>query len=91
MLVIPLLGWFASMTYGGRTNFFGLFELPQLLGKDVDAAVLHRNGHIWLGWLLFAILVLHIGAVVVSDIKEGNGLISAMFSGRKVFTEEPRE
>jgi cytochrome b len=36
-------------------------------------------------------IVLHIGAVVVSDIKEGNGLISAMFSGRKVFSEEPRE
>jgi cytochrome b561 len=64
MLAIPLLGWFASMTYGGRTQFFGLFELPQLLAKDVDAAVLHRNGHIWLGWLLFAILVLHVGAAL---------------------------
>jgi len=29
--------------------------------------------------------------VVLSDIKEANRLISAMFSGRKVFSEEPRE
>ena len=25
MLVVPFLGWSASMTYGGRTHFFGLF------------------------------------------------------------------
>ena len=40
--------------------------------------------------MLLAIVV-HIGAVVVSDVKEGNGLISAMFSGRKVFSEKPRD
>ncbi|MCS6948306.1 MAG: cytochrome b [Steroidobacteraceae bacterium] len=64
MLTIPLLGWFASMAYGGRTHFFGLFELPILIGKNYDAAVAYRNGHIWLGWLLFAMLVLHIGAAL---------------------------
>lgn len=25
MLAVPLLGWSASMTYGGRAHFFGLF------------------------------------------------------------------
>jgi cytochrome b561 len=64
MLAIPLLGWFASTAYGGRTHFFGLFELPRFLDKDVDAAVVYRNGHIWLGWLLFAILALHVGAAL---------------------------
>jgi len=28
MLIVPLLGWTASMTYCGKTSFFGLFELP---------------------------------------------------------------
>ncbi len=64
MLAIPLLRWFASMTYCRRTHFFGLFELPRFLDKNVDAAVLYRNGHIWLGWLLFGILALHIGAAL---------------------------
>ena len=64
MLVIPLLGWFASMAYGGRTNFFGLFEMPVLIGKSYDAAVIYRNGHIWLGWLTFALLLLHIVAAL---------------------------
>jgi cytochrome b561 len=64
MLSIPLLGWFASMAYGGRTHFFGLFELPVIVAKDYDMAVIYRNGHIWLGWLLFALLVVHIGAAL---------------------------
>lgn len=64
MLAIPLLGWFASMAYGGRTHFFGLFELPVLVGKNVDAAVVYRDWHIWLGWLLFAVLALHLAAAL---------------------------
>ena len=64
MFAIPLLGWLASMTYGGTTEFFGLFSLPIFLAKNQDAAVATRNGHIWLGWLLFAILLLHIGAAL---------------------------
>jgi cytochrome b561 len=64
MLLIPPLGWFASMAYGGRTDFFGLFEMPVIVAKDYDAAVIYRNGHIWLGWLMFALLLLHIGAAL---------------------------
>lgn len=64
MLLIPLLGWFASMAYGGRTHFFGLFEMPVIVAKNYDAAVIYRNGHIWLGWLMFALLLLHVCAAL---------------------------
>ncbi len=40
--------------------------------------------------LLFAI-PLHIAGVVVTELRERNGLVSAMFSGDKVFTGEPRD
>lgn len=40
--------------------------------------------------LLFAI-VLHITAVVITEIKERNGLISAMFSGSKVLDRKPED
>ncbi len=78
MLAIPLLGWFASMAYGGRTHFFGLFELPGFLGKDVDAAVLYRNGHIWLGWLLFAVLALHVAAALWHHFVKRDATLSQM-------------
>ncbi len=64
MLLIPLLGWFASMAYGGRTHFFSLFEMPVIVAKNYDMAVIYRNGHIWLGWLLFALLALHLTAAL---------------------------
>ncbi|MFQ5470914.1 MAG: cytochrome b/b6 domain-containing protein [Gammaproteobacteria bacterium] len=38
--------------------------------------------------LLFAV-TLHIAAVVITEIREKNGLVSAMFTGSKVFRERP--
>lgn len=64
LLLIPLLGWFASMAYGGRTHFFGLFEMPVIVAKNHDASVVYRNAHIWLGWLMFALLLLHVAAAL---------------------------
>jgi Ni/Fe-hydrogenase 1 B-type cytochrome subunit len=40
--------------------------------------------------LLFAI-ILHIAAVVIAEIKEGNGLVTAMFTGKKVFSDPPED
>jgi Ni/Fe-hydrogenase 1 B-type cytochrome subunit len=40
--------------------------------------------------LLIAI-IMHITAVVVTEIKEGNGLVSAMFTGKKVFSDPPED
>lgn len=38
--------------------------------------------------ILFAVLV-HIAGVVVTEVKEKSGLVSAMFSGRKYFSKKP--
>jgi cytochrome b len=35
--------------------------------------------------------VIHIAAVVVTEIREGGTLISAMFTGKKILTEEPED
>ena len=40
--------------------------------------------------LMIAIL-LHIAAVVITEIKERNGIISAMFTGYKVFDKKPED
>lgn len=42
-------------------------------------------------FVLLGVIVLHIAAVVWSDIKHGGGIISAMFTGRKVFSEKPED
>lgn len=59
MLVVPLLGWMASMTYGGRTFFFGLFELPVWLPKNIAWANILQPAHIWLAWGMLAVVGVH--------------------------------
>lgn len=62
MLVVPLLGWMASMTYGGRTWFFGLFELPVWLPKNIDWAYVLQPAHIWAAWGMLAVVGVHAAA-----------------------------
>jgi len=45
--------------------------------------------HVYAFYLLLIAIVLHIGAIVITEIKERSGLISAMFTGRKVFSDKP--
>ncbi|MBL8226800.1 MAG: cytochrome b [Chromatiales bacterium] len=59
LLVVPLLGWMASMTYGGRTWFFGLFELPVWLPRNEAWALVLQPLHIYLAWAMLAFVGLH--------------------------------
>ena len=45
--------------------------------------------HVYSFYLILIAIFLHIAAVVVSEVKEKNGLISAMFSGNKIVTKKP--
>lgn len=45
--------------------------------------------HIYSFYLLLIAIVVHIGAVVVTEIRENNGLVSAMFTGKKVISKKP--
>ncbi|MDH3973079.1 MAG: cytochrome b/b6 domain-containing protein [Deltaproteobacteria bacterium] len=66
--------------------------------ENVDAAKYKemkkfRSPYIWthknLYYALLILIAIHIAAAVVSDMRERNGIISAMFSGRKFFKEKP--
>ena len=45
--------------------------------------------HIYTAYFLMFLIVVHIGSVVIAEIREGNGLVSAMLSGSKVVKGEP--
>ena len=47
MIFVPLAGWAASITYGAKTRFFGLFELPAWLPKDEAWAAILQPAHIY--------------------------------------------
>jgi cytochrome b561 len=64
MLLVPLIGWMASMTYGGRTLFFGLFELPVWLPKSIEWANILQPAHIRLAYGMLAIIGIHMLAAL---------------------------
>lgn len=45
--------------------------------------------HLYVFYLLMITVLLHIAGVVFDEVRGKDGLISAMFSGEKVFTDEP--
>ena len=47
--------------------------------------------HYWTFYALLVLIAIHIAGVVVTELKEGGGLISAMFTGRKVFDRKPAD
>jgi Ni/Fe-hydrogenase 1 B-type cytochrome subunit len=47
------------------------------------------NTHYYVFYILLASIFLHIAGVTYSELKERNGLVSAMFTGKKVFPEKP--
>jgi len=47
------------------------------------------TAHYYVFYVLLAAVLLHLLGVVVTELKERNGLVSAMFTGKKVFVEKP--
>lgn len=47
--------------------------------------------HVYTFYLLLISIVLHIAAVILTDVREKQGLISAMFSGKKVISGTPAD
>ena len=47
--------------------------------------------HESLYFILITLIILHIAAAIITDIRERNGIISAMFTGRKVFSKKPED
>lgn len=45
--------------------------------------------HLYTFYTLLVVIAVHIAAVVITELREGNGLISAMFTGRKVMARKP--
>jgi len=45
--------------------------------------------HLYGFYVLFFLVIAHVAAVIVTEVREGGGIISAMFTGRKVFDGQP--
>lgn len=47
--------------------------------------------HEWTYYIIIALIILHIGAVIYTEVKSGVNLISAMFTGTKHLPGDPED
>jgi len=71
MFTIPLVGWLMSSAKGYTVNYFGLFELPDLVEKDKALGHQLKEVH-------EALVGLHILAALKHQLIDKDGLLSRM-------------
>jgi len=78
MMVIPLVGWLMSSAKGYTVNYFGLFDLPDLLSKDKALGHQLKDLHEYLADVLVALVSLHVLAALKHQFIDRDGLLSRM-------------
>jgi cytochrome b561 len=81
MLLIPIMGWLMSSAKGYTVNYFGLFELPDLVDKDKALGHQLKEIHEFLANGLMALVGLHILAALKHQFIDKDGLLSRMTFG----------
>lgn len=78
LIVNPLLGLFALSAYGAPTPFFGLFQIPPLIAKNVALADRLFFFHTWIGWAIGALFCLHIAGALQHYLIKRDGVMQRM-------------
>jgi cytochrome b561 len=61
---VPISGWLMSSAKGFKTVLFGVLPLPDLIGKDKELGKILEVVHQSLNYILLALVVLHIAALI---------------------------
>lgn len=77
MLAMPLLGW-AMLSAGGYPR---PLDLPAIAPHDVQLYAVLRQAHGWAGYLLFATVLVHVGAALMHAWVRRDGVLRSMGPG----------
>jgi cytochrome b561 len=78
LLAIPLSGWLYSSAVGVPTVYLGLWQLPDLVGKDKALAEALKLAHKALNFTLLALVVVHVAAAIKHHFVDRDGLLARM-------------
>jgi cytochrome b561 len=79
MLAIPLSGWLMSSAKGFTTVYFGVWPLPDLLGKDAALGELLKEVHETLNKLLLLLVSLHTAAALKHHYLDRDDVLGRMW------------
>ena len=79
LILLPLTGWIFTSAGPFPIQWFGLFDWPKLpVMRDDPIAVAAHIGHVVLGLLMVALVLLHVGAALYHQFGRKDGLIRRM-------------
>jgi cytochrome b561 len=78
MFSIPFSGWLFNSASGYPLQWFKLFNLPALAGRDVGLAGIAAGIHEYGFWLLVALVALHAGAAVYHHVVQRDDTLTRM-------------
>jgi cytochrome b561 len=82
-IVVALLGWAHSGAHKpDYADWFGLFRVPQFTSENRDNARLFENWHIYLAYVLIAMIVLHIAAALNHHFLKRDRVMLRMVDGK---------
>lgn len=78
LVAMPIVGYVANSAYGTTTPFFGLFELPMIVGENEELSDQLFTLHRWTGWLVAVLVLIHIGAALYHHIIRRDNVLRRM-------------
>jgi cytochrome b561 len=78
IFIIPVSGWLMSSAKGFQTVWFGVLPLPDLVGKNKELGDMLLEVHKVLNFLLFGLVLAHIGAALKHHFIERDDILARM-------------
>lgn len=75
---IPLTGWAFNSAHGFPLQYFKQFNLPALVEKNPALSDTLGTVHVWLFWLLLAVLVAHVGGALKHHVLDRDDTLRRM-------------
>ncbi len=82
MLIVPTTGWFMSQYADSPVNYFGLFEIGNVVAADKEMIKPLHTIHVTLGLVTLGLVVFHIAAAFFHEYVRKDGVLAAMLPGR---------
>jgi cytochrome b561 len=82
MFAVPLSGYFYTLSAGFPVVYFGLFELPVLIGKSEELKPVLKGVHFWLNMLMAGCVGMHVAAALKHHFIDRDGIIKRMMPSR---------
>lgn len=82
LFAVPLSGYFYTLSAGVPVLYFGVIELPVLIGKDPALKPVLEALHFWLNMLLAATVALHVLAALKHQFIDRDSVLRRMLPVR---------